>query len=259
MKRLLVNADDFGLHADIDAGIVDCIDAGRVCSISFSPNGKSLDWERLAELKAKGVLVGLHLTLVGEPWLSDGRVISKWPELGSQIFTGGGAFREQLGHEIEAQFAACDARGLKLDHVDSHQHVHIFGAVWRPTIAAARSRAIGRVRVPAAPSRGLGKQSVGGLALQLIAGRRRRQWPGALPCIGLAHAGHNTTEILARELTAAGKTGAGDLELVAHPGRDTAGLQAAYSSWKFDWRAEQEALLSDEFGRAVRDSGYEIR
>jgi predicted glycoside hydrolase/deacetylase ChbG (UPF0249 family) len=259
MNRLLVNADDFGLHADIDAGILDCIDAGRVCSVSFSPNGKSLDWGRLAELKGRGVLVGLHLTLVGEPWLSDGRVIAKWTELGKQVFTGGGAFRRELAREIETQFAACDKQGLRLDHVDSHQHVHVFGAIWRPTIAAARSRAIGRVRVPAAPSRGLAKQSVGGLALQLIAKRRRAQWPGALACIGLAHTGHNTPQVLARELTAARQAGASDLELVAHPGRDTPGLQGAYSSWKFDWKAEQAALLSDEFGRAVREGGFEIR
>jgi predicted glycoside hydrolase/deacetylase ChbG (UPF0249 family) len=259
MNRLLVNADDFGLHADIDAGIVDCIDAGRVCSVSFSPNGKSLDWERLAQLKAKGVLVGLHLTLVGEPWLSDGRVISKWPELGKRLLTGGGAFRKQLAGEIEAQFAATDAHGIKLDHVDSHQHVHVFGAVWRPMIAAARARGIGRVRVPAAPAWAIAKHSPGGLALQWLAAGRRAERPEALPCIGVAHAGRNTVEILAGELAAAKKAGAGDLELVAHPGRDTAALQGAYPSWQFDWRTEQAALLSDEFGRAIIDNGFEIR
>ena len=39
--------------------------------------------------------------------------------------------RAQLAAEIEAQFAAFDATGLKLDHVNAHKHFHL-----HPTIAA---------------------------------------------------------------------------------------------------------------------------
>src|SRR4051794_17886310 len=81
MPTVLVNADDFGLHRDIDRGILDCVEAGVVQSVSFSPQGESLDWNALRNLHDRGVRVGLHVTLVGEPWLTDGRIIPGWKDL----------------------------------------------------------------------------------------------------------------------------------------------------------------------------------
>jgi chitin disaccharide deacetylase len=257
MNRLLVNADDFGLHGDIDDGIVDCIRFGSVCSLSFSPNGKSINWPRIAALQAAGVKVGLHLTLVGEPWLTDNRIIPAWKQLALKLLTPGQRFRADLAREIESQFAACEVHKISLDHVDSHQHVHVFAGVWRPLLAAARLRKIPRIRVPWAPAPGAVKRGLGGHVLQSLAKRRRHDEPNALPCIGLAHAGHNTTDILINELRLAA-TAAADLELVAHPARDTAALQAAYPSWHFDWHAEHNAITSDQFTSAVRELSYEI-
>src|SRR6266849_2355946 len=82
---LLVNADDFGLHKDIDRGILDCIEHGSVQSVSFSAVGRTVDWNKLLELIRHGVRVGLHITLVGEPWASDGRLVPGWKHLVKQL------------------------------------------------------------------------------------------------------------------------------------------------------------------------------
>jgi chitin disaccharide deacetylase len=253
---LLVNADDFGLHPDIDRGIFDCIDKGRVQSVSFSPQGRSIDWKKLAALQQRGVGVGLHVTLVGEPWMTDGRLIGGWKDLVKQMISSPVPMREAVEMEIARQFEVCEENGLNpttLSHVDSHQHVHVFGGIWQPFLSQAKKYGIARVRVPWSPSLGAIKKNIGGIALQAIARRRRRDVSGFLPCLGIARAGHNTAAIFRRELAGAGKS---DIELVVHPGVNTPDLERRYADWQFDWSGERDALLSQEFADAVAARGF---
>jgi hypothetical protein len=99
------------------------------------------------------------------------------------------------------------------------------------------------------------KKNVGGIALQHIARRRRRDVPGFLPCLGLAHAGHNTAAILGDELSCANGS---DVELCAHPGVNTPDLERRYADWRFDWTGERDALLSWQFANAVKSSGFQF-
>jgi predicted glycoside hydrolase/deacetylase ChbG (UPF0249 family) len=252
---LLVNADDLGLHPDIDRGIFDCIEKGRVQSVSFSPQGKTIDWKKLLELQRAGVRVGLHVTLVGEPWLSDGRLIAGWKHLIKQLISPLHQMRRDVEAEIVRQFEFCSENGLDpatLSHVDSHQHVHVFGGVWQPCLRLVRQYGIPRLRVPWSPSWRIIKKNIGGIALQTLALRRRRPAPGFLPCLGLAHAGHNTADIFAAELGSANRK---DLELCVHPGVNTPELEQRYADWHFDWTGERDALLSQEFADAVAANG----
>ena len=258
-NRLLVNADDFGLHADIDRGILACIERGRVQSVSFAATGRSVDWKKLQELTRHGVCVGLHVVLVGEPWASDGRLVRGWKELVRQLLLGGREMKEAVEGEICRQFELCGENDLdprKLSHLDSHQHVHALSGVWEPCRRLAREHGIPRIRVPWCPSLHVIKKNLGGLALQMIAGRRAAGVPGFLPCLGLAHAGNNTSSILSGELEHAAKAERRDIELVAHPGVTSPNLESRYADWQFDWNGEREALLSTQFAEAVCASGY---
>src|SRR5215203_5776864 len=155
MNTVLINADDFGLHPDIDRGILDCIDAGVVQSISFSPQGQSLNWTQLAELRARGIRCGLHVTLVGEPWLTDGRVVSGWKDLVKQLASptaSGRAMRLAVEREVNAQVEICQQNRIAITHIDSHQHVHAFPGVWQSVLNAAQRIGSPRVRVPKCPS-----------------------------------------------------------------------------------------------------------
>ena len=258
-NRLLVNADDFGLHADIDRGILACIERGRVQSVSFAATGRCVDWKKLQELTRHGVCVGLHVVLVGEPWASDGRLVRGWKELVRQLLFGGREMEEAVEREICRQFELCRENELdprKLSHVDSHQHVHALSGVWEPCRRLAREHGIPRIRVPWCPSLHVIKKSLGGLALQTIARYRAAEVRGFLPCLGLAHAGNNTSAILSNELQHAAKAERRDIELVAHPGVNTPDLESRYADWQFDWNREREALLSTQFAEAVCASGY---
>lgn len=250
MPLLHINADDFGLHADMDRGILACVDAGRVTGVSVAVNGQSFDSLAVRAL-AQRVQVGLHVTLVGESWLTLPKSFKNWSTLVPWLAWPGHA--AQLEREVRAQLAALQDAGVAPTHVDSHQHVHMMPTIWPAVRRMAREAGIKRVRVPATPDRRIAKQSAAGKILQYLAERRRE--PASMPCIGIAQAGHNTAERLAVELEAACGV---DVELVAHPGIDTPELQARYPDWKFDWRTEQAALMSGEWGEAVARLGYRI-
>jgi chitin disaccharide deacetylase len=258
-RRLLVNADDFGLHTDIDRGILECIERGRVRSVSFAATGRSLDWNKLCELIRHGVHVGLHVVLVGEPWATDGRLICDWNGLVRQLLFSGRTIRDAVEAEIRRQFQICSENGLdprKLSHLDSHQHVHVLDGVWRQCLSLTREYGIPRIRVPWCPSLHMIKRTRAGVALQMIARRRAGGISGSFACLGLAHAGRNTAAILSDELKHAARSGCRDIELVVHPGVNTPDLESRYTNWRFNWNCEREALLSTRFADAVGASGY---
>jgi len=256
---LLVIADDFGLHPDIDRGILECVERGRVQGISFCPTGRSLEWKKLVELMDQGTHVGLHLTLVGEPWSTDGRIITDWQDLVRQLFLKGRPMQAAVGEEIRRQLLLCAENGAdprRLSHVDSHQHVHVLPGLWDVCMEQARKYGIRRIRVPRCPTLRTLKRSVGGMALQSLAWLRARDVDRSLACLGLAHAGRNSPATLSDELHDAALAGHPDVELVAHPGRNSRHLQTRYAKWKFDWDSERNALLSAEFAEAVERNGY---
>ncbi len=258
-SSLLVNADDFGLHADINRGILDCVERGRVQSISFSPIGGSVDWTKLLDLMRHGVRVGLHVTLVDEPWATDGRIVSGWRGLAGRLLVSGPTMQKAVEGEIRRQFELCADHGLEpssLSHIDSHQHVHLLGGVWQTCVRIADDYSIPRIRVPWCPSLRDIKKSFGGLVLQALARQRRARGAGFLACLGLAHAGHNTAETLSMELNHAARAGRPAAELIAHPGVNTPGLQSRYADWHFDWSRERDALLSTRFAEEMHASGY---
>lgn len=107
MKRLIVNADDFGLSEGVDNGIVEAFANGIVTSTSLMvcrPAARHA--AELARLHT-GLSVGLHFEEEGSVDLND-------PEQARQAFAAQlDRFRSLVGHDPT--------------HVDSHHHVHSEG------------------------------------------------------------------------------------------------------------------------------------
>jgi predicted glycoside hydrolase/deacetylase ChbG (UPF0249 family) len=252
MNRLWVNADDFGLHEDVNRAIVEGVDAGRIQSFSVSANGGAVDWPLLKALQERGACIGVHLTWVGEPWLGGGRRWTNWADLLMALMR-----RPGLKADVEAegrrQIQEFSRRGIVPTHVDSHQHVHVFPGLWEITLKLSREAGIPRLRVPWCPTgRGV-RRTPGGLALQLLSRWRRRAVPGAWPCLGLAHSGRNTLARVRHELQAARGT---DVELVVHPGYATPALRERYDDWQYDWDAERRLIMDEAWPAVLANAGY---
>lgn len=241
MKQVFVNADDFGLHPDLNRAIADGVEAGRIQGLSVSTNGAAVDWELLRSLRDQGAHIGAHITWVDEPWLTGGGGISRLA-LVRRLATSPGSFGTLLRAEARAQVERLLAQGLPPAHIDSHQHMHVLPGLWPIADSLAREFGIPRIRVPMAPSLAAARCNPGGLILQSLSHARRRSRPDAWPCVGLARSGHNTRAIIARELPLAREP---IVELVAHPGYATPALVAQYGHWNYNWEAERRLLMDD--------------
>lgn len=254
MRLLTVTADDFGLHPDINRGILDCAGAGVLSGVSVAVTGSAPDWPALGRMRERGIGIGLHLTFVGEPWLSGGRMFRSWREFAAAVLMGGPGFAETVAAEARAQADLLGRKGFEPDRLDSHQHVHILPRVWDVVSSLASGFAACRVRIPLAPPGRRYGRGPGYFALQRLAALRARARPDTPWCIGLAESGHNSPARVRAELD---ECSGRDAEFVAHPGVTTPDLEKRYC-WGYDWSGERALLLGPSFRGAVAEAGYAI-
>ena len=157
-----MNADDFGLTRGVNRAIVELHQAGVLTSATLMAKAAATD-EAVALAHANPRLgVGCHVVLVdGEPVLPAHQVPSlvdphtgcfppKLTTFLRRLFTGRIRAAE-LEAEAAAQIALLQARGVRLTHIDTHKHSHMFPPVLRPVLRAARAAGIRAVRNPFEP------------------------------------------------------------------------------------------------------------
>jgi chitin disaccharide deacetylase len=167
VRRLIVNADDFGLTAGVNRAIVEAQAQGIVTSATLMANGQAFEdaaalARSLAERKAR-FSVGCHVVLIdGEPLLTSHSVPTLLQSAGQN---GASQFRVKLNDfvlasfrnklnpaEIEAEASAqiqrLQSAGVRPSHFDTHKHTHMFPAVLRPLLRAARACGVPAVRNP---------------------------------------------------------------------------------------------------------------
>jgi predicted glycoside hydrolase/deacetylase ChbG (UPF0249 family) len=166
VRRLIVNADDFGLTRGVNRAIVE-LNRQRVLTSATLMACAEATQEAIALAGETASLgVGCHVVLVdGEPalpaaqipsladWKTDRRRGRFHATLGSFLrnLLTGQIDPAQIQSETSAQIALLQQAGLEPTHVDTHKHTHMFPAVLRPVLRAARSAGITAVRNPFEP------------------------------------------------------------------------------------------------------------
>ncbi len=164
MRRLIINADDFGLTSGVNRAIVEAHEGGIVTSATLMANGQAFD-EAVSLARARPRLgVGCHVVLVdGAPLvgqtathtLLDPRAhaagtlrfrqgISKFAALALL----GRLAPEEIEAEAAAQIDKLQSSGIAVTHLDSHKHTHMFPQVFRPLLRAARACGVRAIRNP---------------------------------------------------------------------------------------------------------------
>lgn len=142
MRRLVVNADDFGLTRGVSEGILAAGRHGIVTSTTVLVN-RPLDPDLLERLRASGLGVGLHVNLtLGSPLGraasltgSDGRFPRDARRAAAR------AKPADVEREILAQLEAFERLlGRAPTHLDSHHHVGLLPPVDRILLAIAGAR-----------------------------------------------------------------------------------------------------------------------
>lgn len=190
-RRVVVfNADDFGLTAGVNAGIVGAHRRGivRAASLMVTTPGFA---DAVALARATPSLdLGVHLALTGvAPLLPASRVPSlvdrrgRFPALGAWLARAlAGLLRPaEVRAELRAQLVRALETGLPFSHLDGHHHIHVFAPVAPVVGELAREFGIAivrRIRDRAPGARGPGGPGAARARGRLLAAADGR-WGGA--------------------------------------------------------------------------------
>jgi chitin disaccharide deacetylase len=192
MKKLIVSADDFGLTEGINEGIIRCAREGIVTSASIMANTPAFENAVTMAKQCPGLATGVHLNLVkGKPLLPTEKIRSlvdnkgifyTLPRFTIRLVSGGVSMTE-AENELRSQIEKVIASGLKVTHLDSHRHFHVFPSLIKLVIKLAVDYKINTIRCP------LGMSVFTGSAKEFILSSLARNAQRALDKANIRHNG----------------------------------------------------------------------
>jgi chitin disaccharide deacetylase len=279
MRRLIINADDFGLAPGVNRAIVELQLAGALSSATLMANGPFFSPAVYMAFAQPGLAVGCHVVLVdGSPCLRPAEVPSLVdPRNPSSFRTTVGSFfadllrgrirEEEIEAEAVAQIRRIQSSGITVSHIDSHKHVHAFPRVLAPLLRAARQCGVRCVRNPFEPwwslkaTRPAGtvrRMQVHVMRTQGRAFARLTREHGMITAdgsLGLLATGVLDESVLRSLLQA---MPSGTWELVCHPGYSDRALDEARTRLRASREVERSALLAVIPEEIRNDSGLAL-
>ena len=132
-KRLIVNADDFGMDPYCSEAIIELASLNLLSSTTILANLCSQDY--LNAITHLPISTGIHVNLIeGKPLSSSEKVTSLIDKNGyfkssARLlfdFVSGKINSIHIENEITAQYNYLKSHGVNISHADSHQHIHIY-------------------------------------------------------------------------------------------------------------------------------------
>lgn len=153
-RRLIINADGYGFTYGNNRGILECLPAGAVRSVSVNANFPAVEETPRLAAGFPQVSVGIHLDLSVGPCVADPKdvpdlVNERGEFLGAEFHRRalrGRIPHEQMVRELTAQVERLLGYGVTLTHWDSHQNQHLYPPFFRAAAEVARRFGIERMR-----------------------------------------------------------------------------------------------------------------
>jgi hopanoid biosynthesis associated protein HpnK len=265
VRRLIVNADDFGRSESINEAVIRAHREGILTTASLMVNEPACP--RAVELAHENprLGVGLHLTLLcGRAALPSQTIPGLVNGHGDFTNNPAGAgfryffqrqLRNQLRDEIRAQFERFRVTGLKLDHVNGHLHLHLHPVVFGIIMREASQFGVTRMRLTFDPfllnlklASGQWLYRLSHAAIFHLLAARSRGW---LKRAGIRHTQRvfgllqNARVDEPYVMALLERLPAGDSELYSHPSLD-------------EFKNEFDALVSPRVRQRVKASGIEL-
>jgi predicted glycoside hydrolase/deacetylase ChbG (UPF0249 family) len=227
-RRLIVNADDFGLTTGVSEGIVEAHQRGILTATTLMAEGRAFEPAVRLARATPSLDVGVHLVL----W-PDGAIPQRLPAF---LRRAAGMNAKEVETIFVRQVERVMAAGLRPSHLDTHKHTHFLPHVMLAVAATARRFAIPWVRKPLLHALARGLRTTDHFRGLRLTGRLNR-------------------DSLAAALR---RLPSGLTELMCHPGRYDADLDAAPTRLKRERQVELEALTAPEIRSLVAESGIEL-
>ena len=255
MKKLVVNADDFGLARDVNQGIIEAHREGILTAATLMATGDAFeDAVRLA--KANPTLdIGCHLVLAGSP---------PFPDSVARLTLAVASGRIRVYEELVRQVRRILDAGLAPSHLDTHKHTHLLPAVLRAVARISGEFGIRWVRrpfdFPLQPGGGDWIRSSVNRSFALVRGHFDR----VLEKSGCRFTDHFAGFQITGRVQAATLVDLiralpdGSTEFMCHPGHCTEELRTMRTRLKESREEELRALTAPEVRAALRESQIEL-
>ncbi|MFH1190103.1 MAG: ChbG/HpnK family deacetylase [Candidatus Omnitrophota bacterium] len=277
-KRLIINADEFGMARCTTDAIWECLNKGALTSTTIVANGA--DFARAAGFARGKDFCGLHLSLADIiPVSRDDRIPSLMRPDGKRLMEPNEFLKryftkkinlDEVKVELEGQMIKCIDHGIDLTHVDGHCNLHVLPGIFKIVIGLMKKYGIRKFRYPRDPLLNIdwGQPSQyivkTGIAFFSMLGR------GSIPedavftdrVLGVAQSTRITEDVMLRLLSMLKN---GSTEIPIHPGNyDAEDINSAYgndtyaSTYFRHTEKEKAALLSVKVKKFIADHGIEL-
>jgi chitin disaccharide deacetylase len=282
VRRLIVNADDFGFTSGVNRAIAEAHTRGVVTSSTLMANGPAFGAAADLAKTLPQLSVGCHVLLIdGEPVLDAARIPSLTTRTSPRRFrddlTGfaaralaGRLNPDEITAEATAQIRKIQSTGITVSHFDTHKHTHLFPKILHPLLRAAADCGVRAVRNPFGPRMpllssqllrpNLWKRQVEVRILQRFAGKFREavDREGFLSPHGTL--GIVVTGVLDETLFRAISRSIpeGTWEFVCHPGYNDADLKSAKTRLRESRETELRVLTLPAARELLSSEGIEL-
>lgn len=253
-KELIVCADDFGLTEGISEGIVNAYSEGIVTRTSIIANSKAFDHAVLLSKKNQGLKVGIHLTLVEEEPINEHNKIKSLMGQNGKLLINYKAFLvryallkidiNEVYAEWESQIQKVLKSGININHIDSHQHLHMLPGIFKKTLELALKYKIKKVRMFYHDIADIGSLKEGSLAFLSSMNKRSLLNSGVSSSDyiwGLRQGGNMKENDI---LNFIANMKCGTTEMMCHPGYADESFHSKYRHWNYNPDQELKSLTS---------------
>jgi hopanoid biosynthesis associated protein HpnK len=280
VRRLIINADDFGFTSGVNRAIVEAHAHGVVTSSTLMANGPAFAEAAQLAKTAPKLSIGCHVAL------TDGKPVLAAEQLPS--LTSGANFRDgmiwfaaraiagrmdaaEITAEAAAQIRKIQSAGIAVSHIDTHKHTHLFPKVLRPVLRAAWDCGVRAIRNPFGPRLplrsshllarpGLWKRHVevrvlGGFAGMFREAVDREGFTTPDGTLGIVVTGALDETLF---LAIARSIPEGTWEFVCHPGYNDADLQAGKTRLRQSRETELHVLTLPAAREVLSEQGIEL-
>lgn len=272
MKRLIITADDFGLTKSINDGIMRSVNDGIVTSISMISAGEAFNDAVSLLHQHKISSVGAHLALTEvSPVLArtstssivtaSGKFYRHYINLLPRVFFHLASKREMYA-ELKAQIERILKTGIRIDHISSHEHIHIFPGLLEIFIHLSREFNIPSIRYPHKEAANV-RTSTNSIYKTAILSYLGHHMLTKLSKSGLKHTDHFSGLINSGKLQEDALINIirslkdGTTELVCHPGKLGPEIESRYPFHK-NCELELKALTNPEAREVINENAIKL-
>ncbi|MBA7479768.1 Chitooligosaccharide deacetylase ChbG [subsurface metagenome] len=274
-RRIIINADDFGLCDGVNEAVAQAHSDGILTSATIMANMPAADEAVKIAKKLPTLGIGVHLNLTEGPPISKEACVDRLldadgqfaysPFILSLLSLAGHKIREAIRTELAAQIQWVIDHGLKPTHLDSHKHIHSFPALFSIVCQLARRFGIPAIRWSFEPKELLripwpltskdGKKRAQKISIMAKINRMQNQdFLKNDAVLGIAHTGKIDVNFFkAVALYSPAET----VEVMTHPGF-VDGLDEDKTRLLHQRKVELDTLCSEKTRQYFKDAGIKL-